>query len=101
MEFLVRFETVIPNGVADSEAEDRERAEAAAAQTLAVEGHLVRLWEVTAGSGPTAVLGLYRAGSKVELDALLGDLPMYEWMEISITPLAQHPNDPARIQPIG
>jgi muconolactone delta-isomerase len=45
MEFLVQFELNIPDGVPESEVEDRERAEAAAAETLAGEGHLVRLWQ--------------------------------------------------------
>jgi muconolactone D-isomerase len=101
MEFLVQFELVIPDGVADSEVEDRGRAEAVAAESLAEEGHLVRLWQVSAGTAPTTVLGLYRAGSKAELDALLGALPMYEWMQMSVTPLVQHANDPARTQAIA
>ena len=96
MEFLVQFERAIPDGVAESEVEDRERAEAAAAETLADEGHLVRLWQASVGAGRTTVLGLYRAGSKAELDGLLGALPLYEWMRTSITPLVQHPNDPMR-----
>jgi muconolactone delta-isomerase len=97
MEFLVQFQLNIPDGVPESEIKDRERAEAAAATTLADEGHLVRLWQASVGAGPKAVLGLYRAGSKAELDGLLGALPLYEWMHVSITPLDQHPNDPARI----
>ena len=36
--------------------------------------------------------------SKAELDALLGALPLHEWMRTSVTPLDQHPNDPARIR---
>jgi muconolactone D-isomerase len=101
MEFLVHFESVIPDGIADSEVEDRRKAEAVAAETLAEEGHLVRLWQVTIGTAATTVLGLYRAGSKAELDALLGALPMSEWMQMSITPLVQHPNDPARTRAIA
>lgn len=96
MEFLVEFELDIPDGAAESDVEDRQRAEAAAAETLADQGHLVRLWEGSASAGRPTVLGLYRAGSRDELDGLLGALPLYEWMHISITPLAQHPNDPAR-----
>jgi muconolactone delta-isomerase len=99
MEFLVQFEVHIPDGVAESEVEDRERAEAAAAETLADEGHLVRLWQASVGSGRTTVLGLYRAGSKAELEGLLGALPLYDWMHTSITSLVQHPNDPAGIRP--
>lgn len=96
MEFLVEFELDIPDGVAESEVEDRESAEAAAAETLVDEGHLVRLWQASVGTDRTTVLGLYRADSRAELDGLLGNLPLYEWMHISITPLVQHPNDPAR-----
>jgi muconolactone delta-isomerase len=98
MEFLVQFELDVPDGVAESEVEDRERAEAAAAETLADQGHLVRLWRASVEPGPTTVLGLYRAGSKAELDGLLGALPLSEWMDTSITPLLQHPNDPAGIR---
>jgi muconolactone D-isomerase len=98
MEFLVEFELAIPDGATESEVEDRVRAEAAAAETLADEGHLVRVWRVSVGTGRTTVLGLYRAGSRAELDRLLGGLPLYGWMHTSITPLVQHPNDPARIR---
>ncbi len=101
MEFLVQFELDVPDGVAESEVEDRVRAEAAAAETLADEGHLVRLWQASVGSGRTTVIGLYRAGSRAELDGLLGALPLYEWMRTSITPLVQHPNDPARLRTIA
>jgi len=101
MEFLVQFELTIPDGVPESEVEDRQRAEAAAAETLAGEGHLVRLWHTTVGAGGTTVLGLYRAGSRAELDGLLGALPLYEWMRTSITPLVQHPNDPIRVREIA
>ena len=96
MEFLVQFEVEIPDGVSVADVGDRERAEAAAAESLAEQGHLIRLWKVTTGDGLTTVLGLYRAGSRVELEALLVALPLYEWMRTSITPLVQHPNDPAR-----
>ena len=96
MEFLVRFELDIPGGVPESEVDDRKRAEAAAAETLADKGHLVRLWQASVGSGRTTVVGLYRADSKAELDGLLSALPLSEWMRTSITPLVQHPNDPAK-----
>jgi muconolactone delta-isomerase len=91
-----RFDLDIPDGVAESEVEDRERAEAAAAETLGDEGHLVRLWQASVGPDQTTVLGLYRASSKAELDELVRALPLYEWMHTSITPLVPHPNDPIR-----
>jgi muconolactone D-isomerase len=99
MEFLVTFQLDIPDSASDSEVEDRSREEADAAVTLADQGHLVRLWKAPAGDGPTTILGLYRAESGAELEALLVALPMYEWMDTSITPLRPHPNDP--LEPSG
>jgi muconolactone delta-isomerase len=96
MEFLVQFDVHIPDGVPESDIEDRERAEAAAAETLAAEGHLVRLWQASTENGSMTVPGLYRAESKAELDGLLGALPLYEWLQTSTTMLDPHPNDPMR-----
>jgi muconolactone delta-isomerase len=98
MEFLVQFELNIPDGIPESEIEDRKSAEAAAAETLADEGHLARLWRASVGTGQPSILGLYRAGSRAELDGLLCALPLYEWLCITITSLVQHPNDPMRIR---
>ncbi len=98
MEFLVEFELDIPDGAPESEVKDREKAEAAAAEALANEGHLVRLWKASVRPGPGTVLGLYRAASRTELDGFLDALPLSQWMHMSITPLEKHPNDPEEIQ---
>jgi muconolactone delta-isomerase len=94
IEFLVEFEVNIPDGTPESEIRHRENAEAVAAAKLVDEGHLVRLWKPHVATGETKILGLYRAESQTELDALLGALPLYEWMRVTVTPLGQHPNDP-------
>ena len=98
VEFLVEFEIKIPEGTPESEVKDREDAEADAAAKLVEEGHLVRVWKLPVEAGETQILGLYRADSETELDGLLRALPLYEWMRVSVTPLAPHPNDPARSQ---
>jgi muconolactone D-isomerase len=90
MEFLVEFDVSVPSGTPESEVEDRERAEASAARRLAAKGHLVRVWRREG-----KVFGLYRAQSRSELDGLLGALPLYDWMQVAVTPLEPHPNDPA------
>ena len=95
MEFLVEFEIEIPAGTARAEVDQRYRAESAAASKLAEDGHLVRLWRrPIVGDGTTAV-GLYRADTQTELDDLLAALPLADWLRITVTPLAGHPNDPA------
>jgi muconolactone D-isomerase len=97
MEFLVEFDVNVPDGTPESEVEDRERAEASAARRLAEKGHLVRVWRREG-----KVLGLYRAESRSELDGLLGALPLYDWMQVAVTALEPHPNDPpaaARLPP--
>jgi len=45
------------------------------------------------GDGTTSI-GLYRADSETELDDLLGALPLADWLRVTVTPLAAHPNDP-------
>jgi muconolactone delta-isomerase len=94
IEFLVEFEVDVPADRPRGEVERRQRAESAAAAKLAEDGHLVRLWRrPLVGDGSTAV-GLYRADSEAELNGLLGDLPLADWLRVTVTPLAAHPNDP-------
>jgi muconolactone D-isomerase len=94
MEFLVEFEVNVPDSAPAGEVEARSSAESSAAAMLVQEGHLVRLWKPAAAPGQTKALGLYRANSKAQLDGLLGALPLYDWMNITVTPLEPHPNDP-------
>ena len=94
MEFLVEFEVHVPEQAPATEVEVRQSAEAVAAARLVDEGHLVRLWRLAAGQGGSKALGLYRAGSEGQLDGLLRALPLYDWMDVTVTPLEAHPNDP-------
>jgi muconolactone D-isomerase len=94
VEFLVEFEVSVPDGAAASEIEARNRAEQSAAARLVDEGHLLRLWKPRAAPAETTALGLYRADSEAQLADLLRALPLYDWMEITVTPLEAHPNDP-------
>jgi muconolactone delta-isomerase len=93
MEFFVEFDVKIPHGTPEAEVEARERAEAAAAADLVRRGHLVRLWKPPVEPGESKAVGLFRADSTAQLDALLDALPLTGWMQVSVTPLAPHPND--------
>jgi muconolactone delta-isomerase len=94
MEFLVEFEINIPDGTPESEVRERQDAESGAAAELAREGRLVRVWRAPAGTGTANTVGLYRGDSKAQLDGLLSGLPLNSWMQITVTPLEAHPNDP-------
>ena len=97
MEFLVEFELEVPPGTLAAEVEQRQHAESVAAATLAEEGQLARLWRrPLLGDGTTAI-GLYRADSPDELDGLLAALPLADWLHVTVTELAPHPNDPAAV----
>jgi muconolactone delta-isomerase len=99
MEFLVGFDVTIPDGTPASEVTERLSAEATAAAGLAREGHLVRLWRSPVAAGESKAVGLYRADSEAELDGLLAALPLDGWMQIKVTPLEPHPNDPSSPRP--
>jgi muconolactone delta-isomerase len=97
MEFLVEFEMKVPDGVPQSEVSKREQAEASATAKLAADGPLLRVWQRLDAPGSAALLGLYRADNQARLDDLLRGLPLYPWMNVEITPLRPHPNDPAAL----
>jgi muconolactone delta-isomerase len=99
MEFLVGFDVTIPDGTPESEVRERVGAEAAAAAGLARTGNLVRLWRRSGAPGESKAVGLYRADSEAELDGLLGALPLNGWMQITVTLLEEHPNDPSSPRP--
>jgi muconolactone D-isomerase len=94
MEFLVEFEVTVPRGTPEMEVEARENAEAMAAAALVDQGHLLRVGKLAAQNEQASVPSLYRADSAAQLDCLLEALPLYEWIQIKVTPLERHPNDP-------
>ena len=95
MEFLVEFTVSPPPCTAQSEIGELQSAEALAAAKLVRDGNLVRLWTPPSEPGENRILGLYRADSEAALRGLLEALPLWEWMNVVITPLGVHPNDPA------
>jgi muconolactone delta-isomerase len=62
---------------------------------LADDGHLLRVWKRSIVGRGTVVVGLYSARDEAQLTGLLQALPLFEWMQIDVTPLEPHPNDPA------
>jgi muconolactone delta-isomerase len=94
MEFLVEFELDIPEGTPGFEVEERVSAEAAASAEPGRGGYLERLGRPPLLPGERKAVGLYRAESEEQLNGLLGALPLSNWMQTAVTPLAPHPSDP-------
>jgi muconolactone D-isomerase len=96
MDYLVEFIVAIPEDAPPAEIEQRLAGETTRVAELAAQGHAVRVWKPLPEDGRRRALGLYRAASDEELEAILDSLPLRPWMEISVMALAEHPNDPAR-----
>jgi muconolactone D-isomerase len=96
MEYLIDFLITIPDGAPPGEVRERLDGETTRVAELAAEGHALRVWRPLPEDGRRRALGLYRAASDAELETILDSLPLRPWMEITVTPLAEHPNDPAR-----
>ena len=94
MDYLVDFTTTVPDGTPPAELEERVAGEGARVAELAEQGHALRVWKPLPEDGRRRALGLYRAADDGELRAILESLPLYPWMEITVTSLAEHPNDP-------
>ncbi|MFG1709458.1 muconolactone Delta-isomerase [Nonomuraea sp. M3C6] len=90
MEFLVRFETRLPDSMSDAERKQLRDAERARAMRLRQDGLLKRLWRVP---GRRAVVGLWEAPDATVLHDALASLPQFAWMDVTVEPLATHPQE--------
>ena len=95
MDYLVDFIITIPDDAPPAEIEQRLAGETARVAELAAQGHVLRVWKPLPEDGRQRALGLYRAPSDKELEAILDSLPLRPWMKTSVTALGKHPNDPA------
>ena len=89
MLYHVRMDVRPPPGI-DPGAFDRLKAEEKArAEALQREGKWVHLWRI---AGQYANISVFDVESHDELHAILSTLPLFPFMEISVTPLARHPS---------
>jgi muconolactone delta-isomerase len=94
-EFLVTFTPAVPAGTPAKDVEEAAVLETGRARELAKQGHLVRLWTLPAEEGVSSALGLWRADSEAQLQAILESLPQYPYSRTRTTRLTPHPSDPA------
>jgi muconolactone D-isomerase len=90
MEFLVRSENRLPAETPSTRRDDLRSAERARAMELRAAGILKRLWRVP---GRNATVGLYEATDAAELHDALMSLPMAPWLDVTVEPLALHPQE--------
>jgi muconolactone delta-isomerase len=94
-EFFTTFVVAIPDGTPARAVAEAKAGEAGRTRELAEQGHLVRLWLLSAWADGSHALGLWRGRDTAEIRAILDSLPMAPWLTEEITPLVPHPSDPA------
>lgn len=90
MEFLVRTENRLPADTPPERRAELRTAERARALELRADGVLRKLWRVP---GRNATIGLYEAPDATALHEALMSLPMAPWLDVTVEPLATHPQE--------
>lgn len=89
MLYMVHMQVTIPNTLAKEEADRLKAEEKAYSQKLQQEGTWRHLWRV---AGQYANYSVFDVPSNDALHNTLMSLPLYPYMAITVTPLAQHPS---------
>ncbi|GAA1654803.1 muconolactone Delta-isomerase family protein [Georgenia ruanii] len=96
MEFLITMTTQVPDGTAEDAIAEMRSREATRAAQLIGQGNLLRLWRPPLQPGEWRTYALFTAADVDELEELLTSMPLRAWRTDEVTPLSEHPNDPAR-----
>lgn len=91
MEFLARIEQNIAPDMDPVQLAEVKAAEKVRGQQLVDAGKLLRIWRLP---GRRAVMALYDVESADELHELISSLPLFPWMDVTITALGAHALDP-------
>lgn len=90
MLFLVRMDVNLPADMPSEEAAAIKAVEKAYSQDLQQQGKWRHIWRVV---GEYSNYSVFDAESNDELHNMLSVLPLFPYMDISVTPLAKHPSD--------
>jgi muconolactone D-isomerase len=88
--YLARMDVRLPDTLVGQERDDLLAREKAYSQELQRSGRWPHIWRVV---GEYANFSVLDVDSNDELHALLSGLPLFPYMEITVTPLATHPSD--------
>lgn len=89
MLYLVRMTVHLPATLDPDEAADLIRREKQLALRLQREGRWVHIWRVV---GRYENYSVFDVADHDELHRLLWSLPLFPYMDIQVTPLAEHPS---------
>ncbi|MEU4666669.1 muconolactone Delta-isomerase [Amycolatopsis sp. NPDC023774] len=89
MLFAVRMDVSLPLDLDSRFRDELLATEKAYSQKLQREGKWVHLWRVV---GEYSNLSVFDVADNAELHELLWNLPLFKYMSMTVTPLAQHPS---------
>ena len=89
MLFLVHMEVELPPDMPAPDADAVKAREKEYAQALMRDGRWVHIWRI---AGRYANASIFDVASNDELHELLSGLPLFPYMDISVTALARHPS---------
>ena len=89
MLYCVRMTVNVPQGMDPERFERLKAEEKAVAQELQRNGKWRHLWRV---AGQYANISVFDVNDHDELHGLLSSLPLFPFMDVTVTPLARHPS---------
>ncbi|OFT81682.1 muconolactone Delta-isomerase [Corynebacterium sp. HMSC29G08] len=89
MLFLARMDVTFPESLTPEQVADFQAAEKQYSGDLQRKGTMKGIWRVV---GEYANYSIYDVADNDELHRVLSGFPMYPYMKIKVTPLADHPN---------
>nr|WP_275941621.1 muconolactone Delta-isomerase [Planosporangium mesophilum] len=87
--FLAQMDVTIPHGIDPDELAKLKEAEKQRAQEIQRSGKWPHLWRV---AGRYANVSVFDVDSVDELHELLSSLPMFPFLDVTVTPLSRHPS---------
>jgi muconolactone D-isomerase len=96
MLYCVQMTVTIPHDVDQDRLDWLKAEEKARAQDLQRQGKWLHLWRV---AGRYANISVFDVADHDELHVILSSLPLFPFMEITVTPLARHPSALERAEP--
>lgn len=89
MLFLTRMDVQFPPHLSEADVARLQGLEKEYSQQLQQEGRLASIWRVV---GEYANYSVFDVATNDELHGVLSSFPMFPYMKITVTPLANHPN---------